>query len=244
MNNNYKIRPIALCEGIRDMSQWTYRLNMGKKVNSICYAWYIEGSNPKTLVDTGAQGEHFKNPQFQSETLITLEKALDEMNIKPGDIENIIITHLHTDHIALADRFPNAKFIVQQKELDYAMNPHPVSKMDYNPIYFEKLNFMIVNGDTEVLPGIQVLLTPGHTPGGQSVLVQTEKGKAVITGFCSQFSTFEPTPFQKANGLEASICGLHIDCRQVYDSILRVKKIADIIIPCHDPQFKNVNIIP
>ncbi|MEL7565691.1 MAG: N-acyl homoserine lactonase family protein [Dehalobacterium sp.] len=243
-NFNYKIRPIPLCEGMRDMSQWTYRQNMGQKVNSICYVWYIEGSDPKTLIDAGVQEEHFKNPLARSKTITSLEEGLLSIDVNPNEIKNVIITHLHTDHIALADHLPNATFIVQKKELDYALNPHPISKIDYNHSYYEKLNFRIVDGDTEILPGIKVLFTPGHTLGGQSVLVKTEKGNAIITGFCSQLSTFEPTPFFKENGLEASICGLHLNCREVYDSIIRVKKMADIIIPCHDPYFKSVNSIP
>jgi len=243
-NSNYRIIPIPLCEGMRDMTQWTYRQNMGQKVNSVCYVWYIEGSDPKTIIDIGAQEEHFKNPLARSKTIMSLEEGLSQIGVNADEIKNVIITHLHTDHIALSDHLPNATFIVQKKELDYALNPHPVSKIDYNPSYYEKLNFTIIDGDTEILPGLEVLFTPGHTLGGQSVLVKTEKGNAIITGFCSQFSTFEPTPYFKEKGLETSICGLHLNCREVYDSILRVKKLADIIIPCHDPYFKSVKSIP
>lgn len=243
-NIYYKIRPIPLCEGIRDMSQWTYRQNIGQKVKSICYSWFIEGSDPKTLIDTGAQEEHFRNPQAHTKTIKSLEEGLSQLGINPCEIKNVIVTHLHYDHIALADHLPKATFIVQKKELEYALKPHPVSRIDYNPDYFEKLNFRIVDGDVEILSGIKVFLTPGHSPGGQSVLVNTEKGNAVITGFCSHFSTFEPTPFFKDYGLEASICGLHLNCREIYDSILQVKKTADLIIPCHDPHFMFLKEIP
>jgi glyoxylase-like metal-dependent hydrolase (beta-lactamase superfamily II) len=154
------------------------------------------------------------------------------------------VTHLHFDHIALAKQYPNAEFIVQKQELDFARNPHVFSAVDYRQDLISDLTFQVVDGDTEILPGITALLTPGHSAGGQSVQIETEQGKAIITGFCSQMSTFTQTPFMKERGLEVAACGLHTDCREAYDSALRVKKLADIIIPCHDPQFMDLARIP
>jgi glyoxylase-like metal-dependent hydrolase (beta-lactamase superfamily II) len=239
----YSIRPIALCEGIRDMSQWTYRWNIGIKVKSACFIWYIEGSNPVTLVDAGAQGEHF-GVEFPMTTRVTLEDGLKGVGLTPDDVRLIIVTHLHFDHIALANRYRNAEFVVQKSELDFALNPHVFSAVDYRRSMFADLKFRVVDGDTEVLPGLTVLLTPGHSPGGQSVQIETEKGKAIITGFCAQFSTFNQTPFMKERGLEVAACGLHTDCRQAYDSAVRVKRLADIIIPLHEPQLMDVPKIP
>ena len=239
----YSIRPIGLCEGIRDMSQWTYRWNIGTKVKSACYIWYLEGSDPVTLVDAGAQGEHF-NAEFPMTTRVTLEDGLRGVRLTPDDVRLILVTHLHFDHIALARRYRNAEFVVQKKELEFALNPHVFSALDYRKDWFSDLKFRVVDGDTEILPGISVLLTPGHSPGGQSIQIETERGKAIITGFCSQLSTFTQTPFMKSKGLEVAACGLHTDCREAYDSAVRVKKLADIIIPCHEPQFLDVVKIP
>ena len=232
----YTIKPLALCDGIRDMSQWTYRWNIGKKVKSACYVWYLEGSDPVTLVDAGAQGEHF-NPEFPMTTRVSFEEGLDSLGLRAEDVGTIIVTHLHFDHVALADRYPNAEFVVQKRELEFARNPHVFNAVDYNKKYFEGLKFKVVDGDAEPAPGITLLLTPGHSPGGQSVQVETRGGKAIITGFCSQMSTFTQTEFMKERGLEVAACGLHTDCREAYDSALRVKELADIIIPLHDPAF-------
>jgi glyoxylase-like metal-dependent hydrolase (beta-lactamase superfamily II) len=239
----YSIRPIALCEGIRDMSQWTYRWNVGTKVKSACYIWYIEGSDPVTLVDAGAQGEHF-GVEFPMSTRVSLQEGLRGVGLTPDDVRLVIVTHLHFDHIALAKQYRNAEFIVQKKELDFARNPHVFSAVDYRQNLFSDLTFRVVDGDTEILPGITALLTPGHSVGGQSVQIETNQGKAIITGFCAQMSTFTQTPFMKERGLEVAACGLHTDCREAYDSALRVKTLADIIIPCHDPQFMDLARIP
>ena len=243
MSNSYSIRPIALCQGERDMSLWTYRMNVGQKVKIVCYIWYIEGSDPVTLVDAGALAEHYKNPEFPMKTCSSLEDGLNRHGLKAADVEQILITHLHFDHIALASRFKNAKFIVQRKELDFARNPHVFNAMDYNAEFFEGLNYSIVDGDIEIMPGVKAFLTPGHSPGGQSIQIRTKQGNAIITGFCSQLSTFEQTSAMKAIGLEVAACGLHLDCREAYDSALRVKKMADIIIPLHDPIFMDTTII-
>lgn len=237
MMKKYVIRPLALAEGVRDMSQWTYRWNMGKKTRSVCYTWYLEGSDPITLVDAGAQGEHFTNPEFPMKTLVTLEDGLKRFGLTPDDVKQIIVTHLHFDHVALAKRFRNAVFIVQKKELEFALNPHVFSAVDYNRAYFDGLDMRVVDGDVEIMPGIKVLLTPGHSPGGQSVQVETAAGRAIIAGLCTQDITFQQTPFMKERNLEVAVCGLHTDSREAYDSALRIKKEADIIVSLHDPVY-------
>ncbi len=239
----YVIRPIALCKGIRDQSQWTYRWNIGSKGPVVCYIWYLEGSDPITIIDAGAQGEHYTNPEFPMTTLISLEEGLQRYGLTPGDIQQVIVTHLHFDHIALSQKYSNATFIIQHKEMSFAKNPHVLLAVDYVPEYFSQLNCRLLDGDQEIMEGVSVLLTPGHSPGGQSVVVSTQKGHAIITGFCSQMSTFIQTPDMKARGLEVAAAGLHIDCREVYESALRVKKSADLIVPLHDPMFMEMDRI-
>jgi len=56
-------------------------------------------------------------------------------------------------------------------------------------------------------------------------------------------STFIQTPAMKARGIEVAAVGLHTDCRQVYDSALRVKRTADIIVPLHDPRYMEMESI-
>ena len=62
-------------------------------------------------------------------------------------------------------------------------------------------------------------------------------GKAVITGFCCTLSTFAQTEAMKRKGGEVLVPLIHTDVREVYDSVLRVKRRADIIIAIHDPTF-------
>lgn len=240
----YRIRPIATCGGPRDTSQWTYCLNVGVKSDQSCYAWYIEGSQPKILVDTGARASQFAGKPLISRDLTPVENGLGKLGLVPEDIEIVIITHLHFDHIALGHLYKKAKFIVQKKELRYALNPHPLDAGFYDKGTFDCLNLEVIDGDTEIIPGVSVFLTPGHTPGGQSVQVDTAAGKAIITGFCCVMATFVQTEEMKQRGWEVAAPGLHQDVRQAYDTVLRVKRRADIIVPLHDTMFIGREAIP
>jgi N-acyl homoserine lactone hydrolase len=238
----YYIRPIPLCKGPRDRSQWTYRINMGKKTDSCNYVWYIEGTLPNILVDAGATVEMYHMRGVHEETIQSLENGLDKHRLKPEDIDIIILTHLHWDHVALAYKFKKSKFVVQQAELDFAKNPHIMTSSGYDKKLFEGLDFDIIKGDREIVEGVQVILTPGHTPGGQSVVVNTPEGTAIITGFCCTRENFEPP--EEARGLPVVAPGIHTNALQAYDSVLRVKQNADIIIPLHDIEFIGKSRIP
>jgi N-acyl homoserine lactone hydrolase len=82
-----------------------------------------------------------------------------------------------------------------------------------------------------------VLLTPGHTVGGQSIAVNTSQGKAVITGFCCNEQNFP------AQGPVVP-SGVHINVIDAYESAQRVKEMADIIIPLHDLAVGRQHSIP
>ena len=93
------------------------------------------------------------------------------------------------------------------------------------------------------MEGVRVLLTPGHTPGGQSIAVKTEAGTAVITGFCCIRQNFEP-PEMLAGIAPVLIPGIHFDALQAFDSALRVKEIADIVVPLHEAEYVERDRIP
>jgi N-acyl homoserine lactone hydrolase len=242
----YNIRPVPLCMGPRGQAYWTYRLNSVQLAGSCLYVWYIEGSQPKILVDAGATAEMYPGQGFPQENIQSLEDGLGKLGLKPNDIEIVILTHLHWDHIALAPRFTNAEFIVQKAELDFARNPHPASAMtgDYSSKIFNDLRLRVIEGDREIIDGVKLFLTPGHSPGGQSVAVKTPKGLAVITGFCCTLANFNPPRYIKEEGFPVVTTGLHLDIRQAYDSGLKVKQIADIILPLHECSFVDKDRIP
>ena len=240
----YSIRPIALCGGLRDGSQYTYRMNYGTSCTQVYYAWYIEGSQPKILVDAGVKASTCMAWGMPKLYVPSVEEGLDKLRLKPDDIGIVISTHLHWDHIECGNLYRKAKFVVQKRELDYARNPHPIDAHSYDRSMFEGLDLEVIDGEKEIVPGISVFLTPGHTPGGQSVEIDTTGGKAIITGFCCTLSGFGQTEAMKRWGWEVAPPLLHHDVRDVYDSMIKIKHRADIIIALHDPMFVQKEAIP
>ena len=240
----YTIRPIALCQGPRDLSHYTYTMNQGVKCISGCYIWYIEGAPKRILVDTGATAAMITARGVEETDIISTADGLKRLGLTPDDIEIVVATHLHFDHIGLGYLYKNARFIVQKKELDYALNPHPIDATSYDRSQFENLKFEVIDGEKEIVPDLTVFLTPGHTPGGQSVAVNTTAGTAIITGFCGNLRTFEQTEAMKRRGWEVAIPLLHHDTEQMYDSVLAVKRRADIILPLHESAFIGRDRIP
>jgi len=237
---NYTVHPIAVCQGPRDGSLFTYRANFGVTINKACYAWFITGSSQKILVDTGTTAAMFRERGANEQDLISMRDGLAKFGVAPEEIDLVILTHLHFDHIELAHIYKKAKFIVQKKELDYAYHPHPIDADLYVRSFFEDINYEIIDGDKKIEPGLFVFLSPGHSPGGQSIEIKTSSGKVVIPGFCCTMDTFRQTEAMKYRGWEVTIPLIHQDTRETYDSVLKVKKRADIILSLHGPEYIGV----
>jgi glyoxylase-like metal-dependent hydrolase (beta-lactamase superfamily II) len=139
-----------------------------------------------------------------------LEDALREVGCKPADVNWVINTHLHFDHAGgntfRADRadgahgrtgaaaaespsrlsFPNATYVVQRNELEFARHTNERTKASYLPHNFEAVaeagRWGLIEGDVEILPGLRSRLTPGHVPWHQSILLTNDGETAVYLG--------------------------------------------------------------
>ena len=239
----FSIRPIPLFEIVLDKSTMTYRMNIGQPMTMPGYVWFIEGPKEKILVDAGGDMALFHARGIPARELQTIVQGLAKLGLKPEDIDILIPTHLHHDHIAHARDFPRARVVVQRKELEFARNPHPMFSRVYIPEHIEGLKFDVIEGDEQVVEGVDILFTPGHAPGGQSVSVQTAKGKAIIAGQCTIMDNYNP-PADMIPMLPVIAPTIHIDVIQAYESALRVKQMADIIVPLHAPEYQHKKRIP
>jgi N-acyl homoserine lactone hydrolase len=234
----YTIHPLAVGYNETDQGIMTYQRFYGKRIILPIYAFAIKGGDRKILVDTGIE-DFMPSPKIEEQIgfpIMQFEDALDTIGWKPDEIDIIIHTHLHNDHCENDVLCTNAEVYVQQAEMDFFNNPHPIDHR-YYPDILEGVNLTIINGDAEIVDGIHVLFTPGHTPGGQSVVVETSKGKAIITGLCCNAENF-PT----GGGVIAP--GVHLDVIQAYESMKRIREAADILIPIHDLEIGRRKIIP
>ncbi len=128
------------------------------------------------LVDTGVGGPR----QLLSDWRVVNRSAADALaglGMTPGDIGLVINTHLHFDHCGQNAVFPHAACYVQRGELERARRESPEL---YDWFGFMNGRFELLDGDTEVLPGLAVIATPGHTAGHQSVVVQSGDGASDV----------------------------------------------------------------
>ena len=241
--SNCIIRPIPLFQTRSDKSRMTYYFNFGQQITLVNYVWYIEGASRRILVDAGGSSEFISSGGVAVEDIQTLDSGLSKLGLDFSDIELIILTHLHHDHVAQVSRFPRAKVLIQRDELQFAQSPHPATTQWFLKKFFDELNFELISGDVEISKEISVLRTPGHSLGGQSVAIKTEQGIVVIAGLCTIRENFEPPrSIRKLTPLIPP--GLHINVLDAYDSMVRIKQVADIVVTPHDPECRQKSSIP
>lgn len=238
------IHPLLVSYVNLDESLMTYFENFGKPIKVPVVSWYVNANGKDVLIDATASKEVIDACWWGgSEHIQTFEEALGKLGKKPEDIDYIIITHLHFDHCADAGLCKNAKVIVQEEELKFAYSPHAICARMYPKELFADLKFNVVNGEKEILPGIRVIPAPGHSPGTQAVGIETSKGLAVITGFCATNANFE-VPDEKKAAMPVFPPGVHCDAMEAFDSALKIKAMADILIPVHEDAFATAERIP
>ncbi|RLG79864.1 MAG: hypothetical protein DRO40_12085 [Thermoprotei archaeon] len=174
------------------------------------------------LVDTGAYNTR----------KILLERLL-ELGIPPTSIDGILLTHSHFDHVENIELFPKAKIYMSRKEYEYALSSEPEKRGD---LYVAKTIFWKVSSEKrvklledneEVVPGLISVSLPGHTPGSMGYLIKDAKtiivGDAVKNAY--EYNRREPSlVFSSMN--------------EWLQSIEKISRIANIIIPGHDIPFK------
>jgi glyoxylase-like metal-dependent hydrolase (beta-lactamase superfamily II) len=175
------------------------------------------------------------------------KKGLDLWNLKPEDIDIVVHTHLHNDHCENDYKCINAEIYVHENELKNIHDPHPLDYRyleDFIEDVEENGQITAISGDTEILPGIRVHHTPVHTNGGLTIEIETAGGKALITGFCVIMENFNPPIDITAMEMDIIPPGTHVNVYESYDIMLKIKDMADILLPLHEPQFASVKTIP
>jgi glyoxylase-like metal-dependent hydrolase (beta-lactamase superfamily II) len=205
--------------------------------------WLIEGADLKIVVDTGcdvsAHSVAATDPVLKEHVIWTehrpewtVEAQLGRFGLEPADIDVVINTCCHFDHIGNNTKFTKARFIVQKREFSLAIHPPPWALYYYREFAFNLLDVRdrleLIDGDLKVTDGVSVHLMGGHTPGTQVVLLDTLAGRVCIPG--------DLAPFYANIELNWPM-GAFFDLEGVMKAYAWMRSNADIIVPHHDWGF-------
>lgn len=171
----------------------------------------IRAHGTNVLVDTGLGNKvdaKFRK-MFAVDRTTSLEQSLTRLGLSRDDIDLVVNTHLHFDHAggntmhsgdgALRAAFPKARYAVQRGEYEDAVRVNERTCASYRPENFtpigEANGWDLLDGDTELLPGITTVVTPGHTRSHQGVKIESEGQTAFYVGDLIPTVSHLPLPY-------------------------------------------------
>ena len=149
----------------------------------------VQTPNANILVDTGygnALNEKLRQ-RLQLTDYDGTQRALSALGLTPESIDIVFLTHLHDDHCCgnyryhadggRAPAFPNAEYLVSRREYADAMQPNERTRATYHSANYQPLHesgqLRLLDGDSQIAPGIHAMITPGHTPGHMSLRLES-----------------------------------------------------------------------
>ena len=161
-----------------------------RKMDIAMMVWLVRGGGKNILVDSGFYREQFFK-QWKVTDFVRPDEAVRRAGVKPEEITDVIVTHMHWDHADGMDLFPNARIWLQKEELEYYagsawQSPRTHGGIDPDDVMAAvRLNMQgkvgLVNGDgQEILPGITCYTGGKHTYASQFVSVNTAGGTVVL----------------------------------------------------------------
>jgi glyoxylase-like metal-dependent hydrolase (beta-lactamase superfamily II) len=215
------------------------------------YFWLLQSEENTVLVDVGMDrafasyvnphvAERLGNDRGAFRIDIDPPDALAQLGIKATDIDYIILSHYHLDHIAAAPRFPKSTFITSRYGLDWVLHPPYPGLVDPFSMPQEVISFLseethksdgrviLTEDDATPLPGIRIVRTGGHTVDSQIIFVDTQRGRVGLAS--DNVITYEHLENQIAPGSPMNV----LDALKAMEIL---KKEADLIIPGHEPNL-------
>ena len=163
-----------------------------------CYL--VQMSDGKNiLIDSGLPADYTPPPGTPpTENEKNVLEHLADLGLRPDDIDLLICTHFDVDHAGYHDAFPQAELIVQREHYELARSGHPRFAAARAHWDHPALRYRLIDGDTELLPGLTLLETSGHAPGHQSVLVRLPQTGPVLLAIDAVLLQRLFTPDRKA----------------------------------------------
>ncbi|WP_067901905.1 N-acyl homoserine lactonase family protein [Nocardia vaccinii] len=163
-----------------------------------------------------------------------LDSRLRQLGLEPGDIDYLVLSHLHADHAANAQLWAGTAttIVVDEEEKKGAFSFEGYSKGPYIRSDYDGLELTTINEDTELLPGITLLRTPGHTRGTLSMQVDLADTGTMLFASDSLYRS-------ESYGPPAVAAGIVYDTVAWFNSVEKIRSIADrtgaTVVFGHDP---------
>jgi len=217
-----------------------------EKVPLPVFTYLVEGGDQLLLVDTGMawteRANEYHHPGSWQDEGQDIGSMLATAGYKCTDVNIVVFTHLHWDHMFYAEKFTNAKKYVHKREIAFAKDPIPLYYKSYehpalgvtSPI--TGLTFEEVEGETEIMPGVRVFESFGHSPGHMSVEVDCADGDSYICCGDSLFVLGNLAPIPEMH-YDITPPGRFYNIVESWHSIANQKaraKSADHLLLCHD----------
>ena len=240
-----------------DESVWTPGENFGKSIECSSTCYLIRHGRDVIMWDTGVPEAAVNDPKGWSTLLSlivyhverTLTSQLAEIGLAPADVTYVILSHSHGDHIGNVKLFPDAEVILQKAEYDW-INSGPQADPKLNTLTALARDFLghpkklrLINGDLDLYGdgSVDLISTPGHTPGSQSLMVCLAKsGYIILSG---------DVVHSKGNFERRTVPALNTDRAQSLASMQRIRSImqtrrAQMFINHDKAQTDQLKLIP
>jgi glyoxylase-like metal-dependent hydrolase (beta-lactamase superfamily II) len=201
------------------------------------FVWLIRNPHRTIVVDTGFNATVAQ--RRKRDLLRTAKEGLALMGVDADKVQDVVITHMHYDHVGTFEDFPQAKFHLQDAEMDFATGRHMCHDYMNHPYEVEEVVGMVRlvykdrvkfhRGTAELAPGVSLHHIGGHTAGLQSVRVMTQRGWVVLASDASHY--YEHMRSKRLFTLAFNLG----DMLNGYRTLSELADSNDHIIPGHDP---------
>jgi glyoxylase-like metal-dependent hydrolase (beta-lactamase superfamily II) len=202
------------------------------------FVWAIKGSDGQTIiVDTGFDAEMAKRRARKITRPVA--EGLKMAGVDLAGVKDVVLTHMHYDHAGNHEIFPNARYHIQDREMEYCTGRcmchsnlrHPFEADDVTAMVRKLFQGRVKfhNGSSDIADGVSVHLVGGHSRGLQFVRVRTRRGWVVLASDASHYyANFEQyRPFPVVVDVSETLEG--------YDAMRRLASSQSHIVPGHDP---------
>jgi glyoxylase-like metal-dependent hydrolase (beta-lactamase superfamily II) len=240
----FEIYALNVCEMPEDSSLSFYQAPASEKINKAFYFFCLKNGDHHILIDTGFSPSDPEIPGVAGRP--TRQELLNAVGVDPAAVEAVILSHLHGDHFFHPEIYSRAIFYLQRSEFQFwneeiqrfhhllfppAAGGKPAADIETLRRLNADRRVRFLDGDCEIYPGIRGIWCGGHSPGSQSLVVQTGRGPVVCCAdFIGNYRNLDEL-------IPAGVLTSLVEWLRGIGKIEQMHLPRESIIPGHDPRI-------